>query len=144
MKQLNRDAATIMQEFGIRTATDVTGFGLLGHALNIAKASGVTMEIDARKVPALPGAMELLSAGCIPGAAFRNLEYLEHTSDFASDLPYALKMLTLDPQTSGGILFCAPPQHAPAILAELHRRGCPHAAIIGRTSALATKHLHLL
>jgi selenide,water dikinase len=144
MKQLNREAAAVMQEFGIRVATDVTGFGLLGHALNIARASGVTMEIDARKVPALPGALELLNAGCIPGAAFRNLEYLEHSSDFALDLPYALKMLTLDPQTSGGILLCAPPEQAAAILAELRMRGCPHAAIIGRTTALARKHLRLL
>ncbi len=144
MKQLNREAAAIMQEFGIRVATDVTGFGLMGHALNIARASGVTMEIEARKVPALPGAVELLNAGCIPGAAFRNLGYLEHSSDFAPDLPYALKMLALDPQTSGGILFCAPPERAAAILAELRTRGCPHAAIIGRTTALARKHLYLL
>jgi selenide,water dikinase len=144
MKQLNREAAAVMQEFGIRVATDITGFGLLGHALNIARASGVTMEIDARKVPALPGAMELLDAGCIPGASFRNLGYLEHTCTFAADLPYPLKMLALDPQTSGGILFCAPPQQSAAILAELRTRDCPHAAIIGRTTALARKHLRLL
>jgi selenide,water dikinase len=143
MKQLNREAAAILQEFGIRAATDVTGFGLLGHALNIAKASGVTMEIDARKVPALPGAMALLDAGCIPGAAFRNLGYLEHACKFAPDLPYALKMLALDPQTSGGILFCAPQEHASAILSELHARSCPFASIIGRTTAFTQKHLHL-
>ena len=99
--------------------------------------------IEARKVPSLPGAIELLDAGCIPGAAFRNLAYLEHACAFAPDLPYPLKMLTLDPQTSGGILFCAPPERAPAILAQLRTRGCPLAAVIGRTTALSTKHLRL-
>jgi selenide,water dikinase len=144
MKQLNRDAAEIMQEFQIRTATDITGFGLLGHALNIAKASGIGMEIDSASIPALPGAMELIAAGCIPGACFRNLGHVEASADFAPDLPYPRKMLTLDPQTSGGILFCAPFDQAEAILAALAGRGCPHAAIIGRTTAPGPKQLVVL
>jgi selenide,water dikinase len=144
MKQLNRTAAEIMQEYRIRAATDITGFGLLGHALNIAKASGISLEIDTVKIPTLPGAMELLEAGCIPGACFRNLGHVEAATDFAPDLPYSRKMLTLDPQTSGGILLCAPPDKAEAILAALSERGCPSAAIIGRTTALGRKHLVVL
>jgi selenide,water dikinase len=144
MKQLNRDAAEIMQDFQVRTATDITGFGLLGHALNIARASGISMEIDTAKVPALPGAMELLEAGCIPGACFRNLGHVEASVDFAPDLPYSRKMLTLDPQTSGGILLCAPADRAEAILAALVARGCPLAAVIGRTSSIGGKHLVVL
>ena len=141
MKQLNRVAAEIMQEFSVRAATDITGFGLLGHALNIAKASAVTVEIDAAAIPALPGAIELLDAGCIPGASFRNLAHVEEYCEFAPDLAYARKMLTLDPQTSGGILLCAPPDRAEAILAELQTRCCPVSNIIGRTSPLGRKHL---
>ena len=144
MKQLNREAAEIMQQFHVRAATDITGFGLLGHALNVAKASGVSMEIDTTRIPALPGALELLDAGCIPGASFRNLSHVEESADFAPDLSYARKMLTLDPQTSGGILMCAPADKAEAILAELHRRGCPASAIIGRTIPLGRKHLVVL
>jgi selenide,water dikinase len=144
MKQLNRDAAEIMQEFHIRSATDITGFGLLGHALNIAKASGISLKIDSAKIPALPGAMELLEAGCIPGACFRNLGHVEASVDFAPDLPYSRKMLTLDPQTSGGILLCAPPDKAEAILAALSAKSCPFAAVIGRTTALGRKHLVVL
>lgn len=141
MKQLNRGAAEIMQQFQVRAATDITGFGLLGHALNIAKASGVSMEIDTAKVPALPGALELLDAGCIPGASFRNLSHVEESADFAAGISYSQKMLTLDPQTSGGILLCAPPDKAEAILDELRTRCCPASAIIGRTSPLGRKHL---
>ncbi len=141
MKQLNRAAAEIMQEFQVRTATDITGFGLLGHALNIARASGISLEIDTANIPALPGALELLEAGCIPGACFRNLGHVESATEFAPALPYSRKMLTLDPQTSGGILLCAPAAKAEAILAALGARGCPFAAVIGRTMALGRKHL---
>jgi selenide, water dikinase len=141
MKQLNREAALIMQEFGVRAATDITGFGLLGHALNIARASNVTIEIEAGKVPTLPGVLQLIDAGCIPGAAFRNLAHVEPHAEFAPGLSYGLKMLTLDPQTSGGILLCAPAEMADDILAALHARGCPFAAVIGRTGPLTRKHL---
>lgn len=141
MKQLNREAAVIMQEFGVRAATDVTGFGLLGHALNIARASNVTIEIEAEKVPLLPGVLQLIDAGCIPGAAFRNQGHVEDDTEFASGLPYALKMLTLDPQTSGGLLICVTPERVEKILAELHSRGCPNAAVIGRTAPFTRRHL---
>ncbi|MDD2338339.1 MAG: selenide, water dikinase SelD [Geobacteraceae bacterium] len=144
MKQLNREAAEIMQQFQVRAATDITGFGLLGHALNVAKASGVSMEIDTTKVPALSGALELLDAGCIPGASFRNLSHVEESTDFAPDLSYSRKMLTLDPQTSGGILLCAPADQAEEILAELVSRCCASSAIIGRTTSLLRKHLVVL
>lgn len=144
MKQLNRSAAEIMQEFRIRAATDITGFGLLGHALNIAQASQVSIEIDTAGIPALPGALDLLEAGCIPGACFRNLDHVEAFSHFAPDLAYARKMLVLDPQTSGGILLCAPANHAQAILAALKDRGCPSAAMVGRTTTLGEKHLVVL
>jgi selenide,water dikinase len=144
MKQLNREAAEIMQQFQVRAATDITGFGLLGHALNIAKASGVSMEIDTTRIPALPGALELLDAGCIPGASFRNLSHVEASAEFSPDISYSRKMLTLDPQTSGGILMCAPPDQAEAILAELCARCCAASAIIGKTTALVRNHLVVL
>ena len=144
MKQLNRIAAQIMQEFRIRAATDITGFGLLGHALNIAQASQVGIEIDSARIPALPGALDLLAAGCIPGACFRNLDHVAAFSDFAANLAYAHKMLVLDPQTSGGILLCAPADQAQAILAALQGRGCPSAAIVGRTTPLGEKPLAVL
>jgi selenide, water dikinase len=132
MKQLNRDAACSMQRHGIRAATDITGFSLLGHALKLAKASCVRLVIDSRQLPMLPGVYDLLEAGCIPGASFRNLRYVESAVDFADSLDYNLKMLAADAQTSGGILMCCGADRADEVLAEL-RVSCPGARIIGET-----------
>ena len=71
-----------MQEFSVRCATDITGFGLLGHALKMALASYITLKIRSAEVPILPGAFELADKGCIPGAAFRNQEFVEQGCRF--------------------------------------------------------------
>ncbi len=131
MKQLNRRGAEIMQKYGVRAATDITGFGLLGHAKHVAQGSRATLRIDWRKVPALAGALRLLDLGCIPGGAFRNLTYVEAVTAFAADLPYAVKMLLLDPQTSGGLLMTVTPSQADALIADLRTAEYTHAAVIG-------------
>ncbi len=119
MKVLNRMAAVLMQKYGIRAATDVTGFSLLGHGLKMAQASGVAMVLESRKLPILPGAYDLVDEGCIPGAAFRNLSYTEKHIAFASTVDYNLKMLCADAQTSGGILLSCPEDRADGLLKEL-------------------------
>lgn len=131
MKQLNRRAAEMMQEFGIRCATDITGFSLLGHGMKLARESGVCFEFDSIALPALNGAYELLDYGCIPGAAFRNLNYVEDSISFGADVDYNLKMLAADAQTSGGILLCAPEASAAQLLEEL-KEHYPSAAVVGR------------
>jgi selenide,water dikinase len=131
MKLLNRRGAEIMQEFGVRCATDITGFGLLGHALHIAHASHVTLDIDAHLVPLLPGAMALAELGCTPGGAFRNLSFVEGECRFAPTLAYPLKLLLVDPQTSGGLLLAAPLDVEDEILAALRAGGYPAAVVIG-------------
>jgi len=132
MKQLNRRASEAMQRFSIRCATDVTGFGLLGHGLHMAQASHVTLEIDSSKVPSLPGVLGLIEMGCIPGASFRNLEYVEPFSRFDPALPYARKMFTVDPQTSGGLLMTAPSARADELVQALRTEGYPSATVIGQ------------
>ncbi|MBU8921414.1 MAG: selenide, water dikinase SelD [Bacteroidales bacterium] len=131
MKQLNRAAAEMMQKYDVRCATDITGFGLLGHATQLARASGVTLEIESGSVPLLNGAYSLTESGCIPGAAFRNQEYAEPSCSFKS-ADYNLKMLMYDAQTSGGILMAAPPSAAGQIIDELKDGECPHVAVVGR------------
>ncbi len=131
MMQLNRAAVPIMQEHRVRCATDITGFGLLGHALEMAKGSGVTIEIRASAVPLLPGAYELTEMGCIPGAAFNNLKHTADATAVAEGLDYNLKMLLCDPQTSGGLLICCDSKKVDAMLAQLKAAGYPHAALIG-------------
>ncbi|NLF97579.1 MAG: selenide, water dikinase SelD [Candidatus Riflebacteria bacterium] len=134
MRQLNRRGAEIMQKYNVRAATDITGFGLLGHALNIANASKLQLRIEAGKVPLLPGVRKLVELGCIPGGAFRNLDYVGTAAEFTSDVPYELKMLLNDPQTSGGLLMCVSPESADVIIAELRDAGYTSAAVIGETA----------
>ena len=131
MKQLNRAAAEIMQRFALRCATDITGFGLLGHALHIARASNVTLALTAANLPALPGARALLDLGCIPGGAFRNQAYVEAECTFAPGLALGDKLLALDPQTSGGLLMTVPPARVEEVVAELRLAGYGLAAAIG-------------
>ena len=133
MKQLNKEAAEIMQEYGVACATDITGFSLLGHGLKLAKASNVRLEIQSRSLPVLGGAYDLLEYGCIPGAAFRNLSYVDSHVLFGAGLDYNLKMLAADAQTSGGILLCAPEQHVTEMLKKL-RKYYQNAAVVGSVS----------
>ena len=132
MKQLNAAGAALMQKYGVSGATDITGFGLAGHALKMARASGVTVVIDMSRVPLLAGTYDLTEQGCIPGAAFRNLDYTEGETRFAERLDYNLKMTAHDAQTSGGLLIAVTPEKSAALLGDLHAAGHPEAAVIGK------------
>lgn len=143
MKLLNKKGCEIMQKYSLRAATDITGFGLLGHALKMAKASEVSMEIYSSKIPVLNGAYDLAEMGCIPGGAFRNQDYCE-TSVFSDDIDYQIKMIMFDAQTSGGLLMCAPEHCAGEILSELKAEGYPQSAIIGKVIPKNEKQIHLM
>lgn len=132
MKQLNAAGCMLMQKYGVRGATDITGFGLAGHALKMARASGVTISLDLQSVPLLEGTWNLADQGCIPGASFRNLDYTERETRLTDGLEYNLKMIAHDAQTSGGLLMAVEPGKSSALLKELHEAGHPEAAIIGR------------
>ncbi|MGB7569919.1 MAG: selenide, water dikinase SelD, partial [Chitinivibrionales bacterium] len=131
MKLLNKNGARIMQEFSVRCATDITGFGLLGHALKMALASSVTLEIRSAEVPILPGAFDLADKGCIPGAAFRNQEFVEQGCRFHFSVGYTVKMLLCDAQTSGGLLICIKPDNAENMVSKLRDSGYPSCMVIG-------------
>ena len=107
MTRLNREAAEAAAAAGVRCATDVTGFGLLGHALHIARASGVTLAIRAASVPALVGAAEAYALGSHTGGEQRNLSYLESLVDWGGATPFE-RALLVDPQTLGGLLIAVP------------------------------------
>ena len=136
MKLLNKTGAEIMVKYGTRCATDVTGFGLLGHAREIANGSNLTLKIDTDQIPLLDEAYELYDDGCIPGAAFRNMEYIGEDARFRAGIDYNLKMMTCDAQTSGGLLISAPAEVADDMLTEILASGLhPQAAIIGEVLA---------
>jgi selenide,water dikinase len=143
MKLLNKSAAEVMKKFNIKGATDVTGFGLAGHALKMARASNVSFNIRMNDVPLIGNSYNLIDEGCIPGASFRNLEYAEKDIDFASGLDYNLKMIAFDAQTSGGLLFSAPPDKVSEILENLRNAGLSGSKVIGNVSELKEKYIYL-
>lgn len=123
MRRLNKAAAEAMVAAGARGATDITGFGLLGHASEMAEASGVTVEIESRVVPLLEGALELSAAGFVTSAAKANLSYLESRMQTASDIPAPLLSLLLDAQTSGGLLITLAEERFEEFAAEMEKPG---------------------
>ena len=131
MKQLNKEGGRIMQKYGVKCATDITGFGLLGHALKLALGSNVTLKINSAQVPVFDGAMNLIEMGCIPGACFRNLEYVENDCLFEKSLSYNHKMLLLDAQTSGGLLICCAEKNVKDMIRELSESGYARTSVIG-------------
>jgi len=143
MKNLNAAAAGVMQKFEVKAATDVTGFGLAGHAFKMARAGNVTIEIGLESLPLIGDAYRLADEGCIPGAAFRNLDFVENKTIFAEDLDYNLKMLSMDAQTSGGILMCVRENKAEDVVAALREEGMAASAIIGKVTKRGEKHLLL-
>jgi selenide, water dikinase len=143
MKLLNKSGAEVMKKYNIGGATDITGFGLAGHALKMARASGVSFKIMMKDVPLIGNSYKLIDDGCIPGASFRNLEYAEKDIDFASDLDYNLKMIAFDAQTSGGLLFSAPPEKVDKILEDLNEAGLQNSKIIGNVKEYEDKYIHL-
>jgi len=132
MSELNRAAAEVMQEVGVHAATDVTGFGLLGHLAEMVRQSGVTAEISVGSVPVLLEAMEYLTAGMVSGAVERNWESVSAILDGASDIPEPMVQALCDPQTSGGLLIAVPSEALDQLLAGLRARGMAQAAVIGR------------
>ena len=131
MKLLNKEGARIMSKYHVRCATDITGFGLLGHGLKMAEGSGVSLRIEAGNVPLIQQVEELIEMGCIPGAAFRNLEFVEDKCHFDGLVDYNSRIKLVDAQTSGGLLICCDPGHADKMLEELQKSGYPNTSVIG-------------
>lgn len=134
MATLNRAAAEVMAAHGIRAATDVTGYGLLGHLRSMARASGVSVRVVAADVPILSGARELAEGGRIPGGSRRNLADLRADVTFGEGVDDLTRVLLADAQTSGGILMAVPLEKLEAVLADLEG-ATPIAAVIGRFEA---------
>lgn len=129
MTQLNRVASERMLEHGVNGCTDITGNGLLGHAYEMAKASGVTLEINAASCPALLGADRCIDKGHLTGGAWTNRDYVKDLISWENPIEMHEHLL-FDPQTSGGLLIAVPEAEAEALLAEL-RADYPHAALVG-------------
>jgi selenide,water dikinase len=139
MLTLNRAACRAMLEFDVHGCTDVTGFGFLGHAREMAIGSNVTLEIDSARVPLLPGALDCVRAGAMPGGLANNRDFVSCVVDGANAIDPALLDLLYDPQTSGGLLISLPEPDAAALESAL-----PGALRVGRVLPRDNKPIRLL
>ena len=131
MATLNKDAAEAVAEVGANACTDITGFGLLGHGLEMAKASNVGIKIDTRKVPVIHEAKTFASMGLVPGGSYTNQRFCSKHLEVDSSVDPILLDIMSDPQTSGGLLISVPKDKAPSLVQKLTERNTPAASIIG-------------
>jgi selenide,water dikinase len=143
MTLLNKRASEIMREHEVHACTDITGFGLLGHALEMAEASGVTLEIAASQVPVLPGAIEAIEERFIPGGAGTNRIFVYDSMKWVRPKDETLDHLLVDPQTSGGLLIALPGERVEGFVEAL-RPSCPEAAVVGRVAAAGDVRLRIV
>jgi selenide,water dikinase len=132
---LNRVGAVLAQQESVHAITDVTGFGLLGHSLEMARGSGVTLNIDYKRVPFLKDALALAETGYATGASGRNWSSYGSGIKLPEYFRTWQRTLLTDPQTSGGLLVACAPDHAEALCALIKSSGYPLAAVIGSVSA---------
>ena len=125
MAMLNAGAASILANYSVHACTDITGFGLLGHATEMAQASNVTLEIFADACPLLPGVVELAKMGLIPAGAYNNRQHVGDSVNFAAHVPRELQDIMFDPQTSGGLLISVAETEAEQMLKQLNENGIP-------------------
>jgi selenide,water dikinase len=135
MTTLNAGAARAMLATGVHAATDVTGFGLLGHLHNLAEASGVAASIDVAALPLLDGARDLAGRGAVAGGTKRNLQSAAAFTTFDAGVAEVDRVLVADAQTSGGLLVAVAPDRVAALVDALRAAGTPAAAVIGRLAA---------
>lgn len=131
MNTLNRVPAEIMEGFAVHACTDITGFGLLGHACEMIENTAAGMVVYASRVPVFEEALEYAGMGLIPGGAYRNEKFRQTLVDTEGEIDDDRMKLMFDPQTSGGLLISLEAGEAEKLLAELHAHGIGEAAIIG-------------
>lgn len=143
MTSLNKTAKRVIEHHDVHSCTDVTGFGLAGHSIEMAEGSGVTIEIHMADLPVQKAAPELAKMGLVPAGAYRNRSYTEEKIDFGDTEEYLCDIFC-DPQTSGGLLVSVTPEEGQAILKELSEAGLDTAcAIIGYVTELEEKYVKL-
>jgi selenide,water dikinase len=131
MSTLNNKASELMQETVVHACTDVTGFGLLGHACEMIEGTDVGMVIDSAAVPYFSEAKELAEMGLVPGGLHRNRDFRAHMVEISEQVPAFLVDILFDPQTSGGLLIALPAANAGELLDKMHEEDINDAAIIG-------------
>lgn len=131
MAALNKKASELMQKAGVHACTDITGFGFLGHACQLAQNSQVGIKIDSASVPVFTEVTEFAKMGLCPGGLHRNREFYGKMVAFSNQVPDYIQDILFDPQTSGGLLISLAPEVAEPLVSRLRKAGLSDAAIIG-------------
>jgi selenide,water dikinase len=135
MNTLNKIPAELLEGYRVHACTDVTGFGLLGHACEMIEGSDTGMVIHASRIPLFDEVLEYADMGLIPGGAYRNEKFRQAFVSTEGDLSDNLLKLLFDPQTSGGLLISLESDQAEQLLEELHSHGVSDAAVIGEVTS---------
>jgi selenide,water dikinase len=143
MIHLNKYAAMSFNNIEVNCATDVTGFGLLGHALEVAKASNVSIEINSKEVPILEGAIDMAQMGIIPAGMYRNKDYVGKDVKM-KDIETLVEDILYDPQTSGGLLVSVNPNLANMLVEDMKKNGSIEAKIIGEVKSRGDKYITVI
>jgi len=145
MTTLNDKAAELMRETsGVHACTDITGFGLLGHACEMVEDSDVGMVIYGSSVPFFPGIREFVEMGIVPGGLHRNRQFREHLIEIDKSCPDWMVDILFDPQTAGGLLISLSETHADTLLKKMHAQGISEAAIVGEIAAAPQGRIRLV
>lgn len=144
MTELNRIPSELMVEYGASAATDITGFGLLGHTYEMASGSKVGITIYADSVPFIEGIIKKVEEGYVPPLTFENQLFLEKYIYFSEKITDEMRTILYDSQTSGGLIISINPERAETLLKALHDRGVKNAAIIGEITEKQDKSLRVI
>jgi selenide,water dikinase len=136
MTTLNATASSVMRQFPVHACSDITGFGLLGHALEMASGSGISLVIESAKMPLLRDASQLAEKGFLTGGCKRNRDYLTDKISIEPTIPEGLVEVAIDPQTSGGLLMAIAKGEAGKLVDKLHAAGVKHAVSVGYATSL--------
>jgi len=134
MLRLNDKASEAMTEWGAHACTDISGFGLLGHAFEMAKGGGLSFRFFYSQIPILPGTKELAAQGMVPGGAYSNQEYFCREIPISAKVPEMQRIILFDPQTSGGLLIALSRAGGEKLLQRLREKGIQEASLIGEVS----------
>lgn len=142
MKSLNKEACSVMNKFNVTAATDITGFGLIGHLNKMAQGSNLSIQIECNSLPILPEVEMIINQGCVPATALRNLKSVGEDAIFTTNVTMSHKMVCCDAQTSGGILMAVNEDIANDALIMLKERGCRDSVIVGEVVSKREKNLY--
>jgi len=144
MATLNKYAAEIMLKYNVNACTDVTGFGLAGHLIEMQQENDFSIEINSEAIPLLPGVEDAADMGLIPGGLYRNRDYVSAKCDFSENVKQIYKDVIFDPQTSGGLLISLPEKEAKFLLDDLKSAGIKSSSLFGKVVKCKEQKIYML